>query len=73
MGRRSQQRLFESLILSVLDKTIPANVEAVRRGVSLKLGREVSWNTVKKYLISLRDEGKVEEIHSGKILLYKLR
>ena len=73
MGRKSYQQLFESLIKTVLDNTIPNNVEAIRRKVSKKLGYETSWNTVKKYLLSLRDEGVVEEIHSGKIILYKLK
>ena len=73
MGRKSYQHLFENLIKSVLDNIIPSNVEAIRRKVSQKLGRQVSWNTIKKYLLSLRDEGVVEEIHSGKIILYKLK
>lgn len=73
MGRRSYQQLFELTIQSVLDREIPRNVENIRRMVSDKIGRRVSWNTVKKYLENLRDQGRVEEIHSGKILLYKLR
>ena len=71
MARRPYRQLFETLILNVLDNVIPMNVEAIRRGVSEKLGREVSWNTIKKYLESLRDDGSVEEIHTGKLLLYK--
>jgi hypothetical protein len=73
MPRRPYRQLFELAILSVLDKTIPSNVEDVRRKVSEKLGRSVSWNTVKKYLITLRDSQKIEEIHLGKLLLYKLK
>jgi hypothetical protein len=73
MPRRSYQQLFELAILSVLDKVIPRNVEDIRRKVSEKIGRDVSWNTVKKYLITLRDSQKIEEIHSGKLLLYKIK
>jgi len=73
MGRKPYRQLFETLILSILDKNIPMNVEAIRRAVSSKLGREVSWNTIKKYLLSLRDDGAIEEVYSGKILLYKLK
>jgi hypothetical protein len=73
MPRRPYRQLFELAILSVLDKTIASNVEDVRRKVSEKLGRSVSWNTVKKYLITLRDSQKIEEIHLGKLLLYKLK
>jgi hypothetical protein len=73
MPRRSYQQLFELAILSVLDKTIARNVEDIRRKVSEKLGKPVSWNTVKKYLITLRDAQKIEEVHIGKLLLYKLK
>jgi len=58
-------------LLSVLDTHIPSNVEAIKRVVSVKVGKEVSWNTVKKYLEELVEEGKVEKIKAGKILMYK--
>jgi hypothetical protein len=73
MPRRPYQQLFELTILSVLDKIIARNVEDIRRKVSEKIGRSVSWNTVKKYLITLRDSQKIEEVHLGKLLLYKLK
>lgn len=73
MPRRPYRELFELAIETVLDKTVPRNVEDIKRLVSQKLGREVSWNTVKKYLESLRDSEKVIEIRVGKLLLYKLR
>jgi DNA-binding transcriptional ArsR family regulator len=60
-------------ILSVLDKTIARNVEDIRRKVSEKLGKSVSWNTIKKYLITLRDAQKIEEVHIGKLVLYRLK
>jgi Mn-dependent DtxR family transcriptional regulator len=50
---------------------IPSNVEAIKRAVSIKIGKEVSWNTVKKYLEELVEEGKIEKIKAGKILMYK--
>ena len=73
MPRRGYQQLFELAIISVLDKTLPTNVEDIRRKVSEKIGRRVSWNTIKKYLKTLRDSQKIDEIHSGKIEVYKLR
>jgi DNA-binding transcriptional ArsR family regulator len=73
MPRRSYQQLFELAILSVLDKTIARNVEDIRRKVSEKLGKSVSWNTIKKYLITLRDAQKIEEVHIGKLVLYRLK
>jgi len=71
MARRANRQLFELAIASVLDQAIPKNVEDIRRAVSEKLGKEASWNTVKKYLITLRDTQKIEELHAGKLLLYK--
>jgi hypothetical protein len=65
--------MFELAIESVLDKNIPKNVDAIKREVSQKLNKEVSWNTIKKYLITLRDSEKIIELHAGKLLLYKLR
>jgi len=71
MGRIPYRHFFHHLLLGVLDVHIPLNVEAIKRAVSTKLGREVSWNTVKKYLIELVEEGKIEEVRAGKILMYK--
>lgn len=73
MPRKPLQHLFELAIISVLDKLIPRNVEDIRKMVSKKIGREVSWNTIKKYLLTLRDSQRVEEIHAGKLVLYKLK
>lgn len=71
MGRIPYRRFFYQVILSVLDTSIPLNVEAIRRAVSIKLGKDVSWNTVKKYLDELVETGRIEQIQAGKILMYK--
>jgi len=71
MGRTPYRHFFHPLLLNVLDPHIPLNIEAIRRAVSIKLGKDVSWNTVKKYLEELVKEGKVEKVHAGKILMYK--
>jgi predicted transcriptional regulator len=73
MGRTPYRHFFVAILLGVLDVHLPLNVEAIRRMVSTKLGKEVSWNTVKKYLEELAEEGKVEKIKAGKILMYKKR
>jgi len=73
MGRTPYRHFFRSLLLNILDSYIPLNVEAIRRTVSIKLGKDVSWNTVKKYLEELVKEGKVEKVQAGKILMYKKR
>jgi predicted transcriptional regulator len=71
MGRTPYRHFFTHILLSVLDVHIPSNVEAIKRAVSIKIGKEVSWNTVKKYLEELVEEGKIEKIKAGKILMYK--
>jgi len=71
MGRIPYRHFFRPLLLSVLNHHIPLNVEAIRRVVSIKAGKDVSWNTVKKYLEELVKEGKVEKVQAGKILMYK--
>jgi len=71
MGRTPYRHFFRSLLLNILDSHIPLNVEAIRRAVSIKLGKDVSWNTVRKYLEELVKEGKVEKVQAGKILMYK--
>lgn len=71
MGRRPYRQVFYSLLLSILKEEIPQNIEAIRRYLSLKLGKEVSWNTVKKYIDELVDMGKIEKIQAGKITMYK--
>lgn len=71
MGRKPYRQFFYTLLLSILDENIPQNIEAIRRHVSIKVGREVSWNTVKKYIDELIEMGKVEQIQAGKILMFK--
>lgn len=74
MGRKPLGRMFELLILGSLDSTFPRTIEYVRNHVSQKLNKPgLSWHTIRKYLIVLRDTGVVEEVHSGKIITYKLK
>lgn len=74
MPRRPFGRLFEAVVLGCLDPSIPRTSEFIRRAVAEKLEKPgLSWHTIKKYLIFLRDAQKVEEIHIGKIITYRLR
>ena len=72
MARKPLQQFFELVILSVLDE-LPKNIEDIRRTVSDKIGRQVSWNTTAKYLLTLRDTARIEEVHTGKMVLYKIK
>lgn len=74
MGRKPLGRMFELLILDSLDPTLPRTIEYVRDHVSKKLNKSgLSWHTIRKYLIVLRDTGVIEEVHSGKITTYRLK
>lgn len=74
MPRRPFGRMFELLILNQLDLTVPRTTEWIRNSVSEKLEKPgLSWHTIRKYLTALRDSQKIEEIHAGKIVTYKLR
>lgn len=74
MPRKPLGRMFELLILNQLDTTVPRTTEWIRNAISEKLGEPgLSWHTVKKYLIALRDSQKVEEVHVGKTVTYRLR
>ncbi|MCX7911066.1 MAG: hypothetical protein N2505_05760 [Endomicrobia bacterium] len=71
MGRKPYRQVFYSILLSVLDEHIPQNIEAIRRHVSIKVGKEVSWNTIKKYVDELVEMGKIEKIQAGKIWMFR--
>jgi len=74
MPRKPFGRMFELLILNSLDTIIPHTIEHVRSKVSEKLGKKgLSWHTIRKYLIALRDSQQIEEVHSGKVVTYRLR
>ena len=72
MPRKPLQQFFELAIVSVLDE-LPRNIEDIRRSISEKIGRDVSWNTTAKYLLTLRDTSRIEEVHTGKMVLYKIK
>lgn len=74
MPRKPFGKFFELIVLSCLDQSIPRTVEFIRRSVAERLGRPgLSWHTVRKYLIALRDMQKIEEIHAGEITTFRLR
>jgi hypothetical protein len=74
MPRRPFGKLFELVLLSSLDHSIPRTSEFIRKTVAEKLDRPgLSWHTVRKYLSLLRDAQKIEEIHVGKTTTYKLK
>lgn len=74
MPRRPFGKFFELIILNCLDYSIPRTSEFIRKNVAQKLDKPgLSWHTVKKYLSFLRDAQKVEEIHVGKIITYRLK
>ncbi|MEM5829225.1 MAG: hypothetical protein QW040_00755 [Candidatus Aenigmatarchaeota archaeon] len=74
MSRRPYGKFFELVILSCLDDNLPHTSEFIRKTVAKKLERPgLSWHTIQKYLIALRDAQKVEEIRVGKTTTYRLK
>lgn len=74
MPRKPYGKFFEVVLLSCLDATIPRTSEAIRKMVAEKLDKPgISWHTIRKYLNFLRDAQKVEEVHVGKTIVYKLK
>lgn len=69
-GRPAIRSLIQSLIIECLQEVdMPISIESLRKKVSEKFGKSVSWNTVQKYLQELVELGKIEAIstpHSKK-------
>ncbi|MEM5794341.1 MAG: hypothetical protein QXS48_01135 [Candidatus Aenigmatarchaeota archaeon] len=69
-GRPSKRFEVQNLIIEVLREiNTPISINAIRNMVSKRIGKEVSWNTISKYLEELVEVGKVESIptpHSKK-------
>lgn len=61
-GRPNQRKVISSLILELLSDSLGRSIHSLRTEISKKLGREVSWNTVQKYLQELVEMGKVRAI-----------
>jgi len=74
MPRRPFGKFFELALLSCLDYSIPRTTEFIRNNMAEKLGKPgISWHTVNKYLVQLRDAQKIEEVRVGKTTTYKLK
>lgn len=62
-GRPNIRSLVQSSIIEILDQsTTPQTISSVNRFVSQKLGKTISWNTVRKYLNELVNENKVRAL-----------
>jgi len=74
MPRRPYGKFFELVILSCLDYNLPRTSEFIRKTVAEKLERPgLSWHTIQKYLILLRDAQKIEEVRVGKTTTFRLK
>ncbi|MDI6798445.1 MAG: hypothetical protein QMD12_00365 [Candidatus Aenigmarchaeota archaeon] len=62
-GRPSERGAIQTSILEVLSSTqIPLTISSLAKMISQKVGRTVSWNTVRKYLDELVQIGKVQPL-----------
>lgn len=74
MPRRPFGKLFELAIVSCLDYSLPRTTDFIRNNMAKKLDKPgLSWHTINKYLIMLRDAQKIEEVRIGKTTTYKLK
>ena len=62
-GRRSKREVIQTNILEILNSSsIPFNTSTLRRLISQKLGQNISWNTIQKYLEELVQVNKIQPI-----------
>ncbi len=69
-GRPSKRYQIQTEILKALSSSnIPLTVAFLTKTISAKLGQDINWNTVRKYVKELVNEDKVQAIelpHSKK-------
>lgn len=68
-GRPSLRKTISPLILEILSDGFSRSIHSLEIEISKRLNRNVSWNTIQKYLQELIELGKVEAIttiHSKK-------
>jgi len=62
-GRPTKRNLIQtSIVDALMAYNTPANSSAIRRDISKKLGQNISWNTIQKYLNELVQIEKVQKI-----------
>ena len=81
-GRPTKRFAIQTNIIEALSSyTTPQNVSAIKKDISKRLGQNVSWNTVQKYINELVQMEKVQKIAAvhckieGKngLMLYQLK
>ncbi len=62
-GRKPLRSKIIPLIIEALENTeVPLNINSIKSYVNSKIGRNLSWNTVMKYVQELIELGKIEAI-----------
>jgi len=62
-GRPSKRNEIQNIVMDILTASSnPQTVSSLRKAASLKVGKAVSWNTIKKYLKELVQMNKVQPI-----------
>jgi len=69
-GRPNKRAVIKEAILTILEKSgVPLTTTTMSRLVSEEFGKQISWNTVQKYLRELVESNRVQPIalpHSKK-------
>jgi hypothetical protein len=81
-GRPNKRVIIQSNLMEILTaNTMPITTSSLRKMVSEKVGNDISWNTIQKYMDELVQVEKVQKIptaHSKKegkegLVLYQIK
>jgi TATA-binding protein-associated factor Taf7 len=61
-GRPDLRKTISPLIMETLSDYSSRSIHSIEKEVSRRLGKNISWNTVQKYLQELIEIGKVEAV-----------
>jgi predicted transcriptional regulator len=62
-GRPNKRSEIQTIVMDVLSSSSnPQTTSSLRKAASLRLGKEISWNTMKKYLRELVQVNRVQPI-----------
>jgi len=61
-GRPELRKAISPLIMETLSDYSSRSIHSIEKEVSRRLGKNISWNTVQKYLQELIEIGKIEAV-----------
>ena len=62
-GRPSLRNQLKPEILKILEEAkVPLTINSIRKKLSQKLNRRISWNTIRKYLLELVEFDQIQVV-----------